>query len=781
MIQIIALRNFRDGSEKKYDKLVEIPVQIKSVEELFNGLHGILHHIPEKERWNLFYTVSNCNKEKRDFLSCSVIPFDIDGCKEAQLDSITSVVCSVLKVDHTKVGVVHSGNGLHVLVAIKKAITKKEDFRKLRPHYKELCHKINEQLKKAGLEGSADPSVFDPRRILRLPGTINRKPGKEEKIASLVCTLGEAQDWHLEDASGLPAVGKDEQVDKQRMNKFPRTEPAAVMEECLFLKQALEEAGKLNEPQWYAALSITARLEGGDKSAKEWSHEISKGHPGYSEEETDHKIEQALEASGPRTCESIGNIWEGCKECKHKGKITSPILIRSANSIATEFTGFHIHPISGRGKPIPVYEDLRKYFEREAPYIGLDNSGIVHAWNGRAYTPYGNLFIEEYAQKNFVPHATGSMVREFRTLVQRTNLRPMAWWQSTVKRKINFQNGYLDIDTMDFRPHTQEIGFRYVLPYDYSPQAKAPVFSKMLRSITGGDEGLQRVLLEFMGYALSSDDCWAQKALVLVGEGANGKSTLIKVLNELGGKGNYSCLTMDGINASEYNRQMLDGKLFNISEETPTKSMMNNSLFKSLTTGGEIQVRSPYKEPYFLENTAKLVFTCNELPDSQDNSFGYYRRLIIVPFSQKFTKDSPGFDPHISQKLMGELPGVFNMAMEGYKRLVAQQGFTDSKAVSETLEKYTVENDTVMFWVTENMNVYTNGGFEQHFTPLRELYSSYRFDTESLGRKPVNYQHFVRGLQRVLPDFPSRYSRQKTKEEGGYVRGLKGVGYHATV
>ncbi len=805
MIQIIGIRSFipkGETTEKKYDKIFEINPEIKSVKELFENIDTVLEQIPQEERWNIFYTVASCHSEEKEskngrrgfthrvFDESGVIAFDFDGVQnlEKYQDAYIEVISSCLGIDSSKTGIVASGNGLHFLIAVKHKIENKEFYKKNKQHYKAICSKLNKSLEAAGLPGKCDTSVFESRRILRLPGTINRKPNKPEKPCSLINPIRASQNFSLKELSGLPDVKKSEQIDAKVLKKYSNVDPKAVVEGCSFLKHAFKNPNDINEPQWYAALSITARLNDNTiKDGYEWSHELSKGHRDYNQEETDEKIEQALAASGPRTCTSIDTLWDGCKDCPNYQKVTSPILLRGKDTIPTEHTGFHNIPFNGKGKPTPNYKDLREFFERKHPYLGLAGSGMVHTWRKTHYEYFESLYLDQFSQEHFNPYAKENMRREFRNLVRATNLRPMEWWDNTTKKKINFQNGYFDINTREFRPHDKNIGFRYVLPYEYDENAKAPVFQKMLDTVTGEDEDTKKVLLEFMGYALSNDDCWAQKCLLLTGEGANGKSTFINVLCELAGEGNYSALSMEQINKSEYNRQMLDGKLFNVSEETPTKALLDNSLFKSLITGGEIQVRSPYKEPYFIKNRAKMIFTCNELPGSSDNTYGFYRRLLIVPFDKVFTKDSKGYDPHIGKKLSAELPGIFNLAIRGYYRLVENQKFTDCKKIKESIEQYEQENDTVLFWAKESMVVYTNGGFNEHFAPIQELYDAYKFDTERQGRKPVTFINFSRSISRLREEiwggisYQERYGK-KTVELGNrktQVRGLRGIGYQS--
>lgn len=797
MLQILGLRTFvpkGQTQEKKYDKIFDINSPPGSVKELFQSLDVVLAQIPEKEHWNLFYTVANCHSEEKDredgkrgfthrvFDEVGTVAFDLDGIEHKYRDQYIETVCRVLQVDPKKTGIVNSGNGLHFLIGLRRAATTKDWYKKKAHHYKALCVKINKALETEGIPGKADPSVFEPRRILRLPGTVNRKPDKPEKKAELINPIGASQAFNFAELSGLPDVNKDEQLDQKILRRYPNVDCPAILDGCLFLKHCKDKPGDIDEPQWYAALSVTARMKDHEgKDGYAWSHELSQGHPKYSHEETEEKVNQALEASGPRTCESIGKIWDGCRECPNFQKVTSPILIKGEGTIGTEHTGFHNIPWDGKGKPTPNFEDLKTYFERDRPYLGLGGSGMVHVWNNTHYDYMENLYLDQFAQTHFNPSAKEHMRREFRNLIRSTNLRTIDWWEHTTRRKINFLNGYFDIDKQELRPHDPDLGFRYALPYEHDSSARAPTFEKMLALVTGGDEPSMKVLLEYMGYALSNDDCWAQKCLMLTGDGANGKSTFVNVLCMLAGDKNYAALNIEQINKSEYSRQLLDGKLFNVSEETPTKALLDSSTFKSLVTGGEVQVRSPYKEPYFIRNRAKLLFTCNGLPGSPDNTFGFYRRLIIIPFDQTFTRDTAGYDPHIGKKLEDELPGIFNLAMEGYMRLKENQAFTQCDKIKDTLNNYQAENDTVLFWAMENLVVYTNGGFTDHFAPLRELYDNYKYDTESQGRRPVNFIEFSKSLSRLGGDFwqgipfQERHARQRS-DTGSRPWGLKGIG-----
>jgi len=776
MIQILGLRKFtpkdKPDTEKTYDAFHDKHWRAKSVPDLFKNITKYIEMIPERDRWNIFYTVAHCNEGKRDFKSLGVIAFDIDNVPKEQIDKTIEVVLRRIKLNKVEVGIVDSGHGLHFIVGLKSPKAK-IFYKNTKPHYKALADSINRDMEAAGLKGRTDTSVFEPRRILRLPMTINRKPGKQDAWCRLLQPLIKPVDFDIVELSGLPLVKAKDQLETK---KLPLVDPPSVMQGCEFLKYCKKNPNDISEAQWYAALSITARLNGKDeKDGYEWSHELSKGYNGYDPDETDQKIEQALQASGPRTCDNINGLWDNCGTCPNHQKITSPILIRGEDCIPTETNGFHYHPADGKGKPTPAYDDLRRYFERETNYKGLGGSGMVHVWKNKHYQYLENRFLSQYAQEKFDPKATMSKRRELVDLVTSTNLKPMDWWATSPRRKINFQNGYFDLDDMEFKAHSPSIGFRYVLPYKFDSEAKAPVFKNMLADVTGGNQKLQDVLLEFMGYALSSDSCWIHKALVLVGDGANGKSTFVNVLRNLAGIGNYTSFSIDHLNKSEYNRQLLDGKLFNVAEETPTKALMDSSLFKLLVGGGEVQVRSPYKEPYFFRSSAKYLFCCNALPDALDTSMGFLRRFIIVPFDQTFTAESGNFDPFIEDKLKEELPGIFNMCMEGYKRLKEQGDFTASDEIKKQVREYQLDNDTVLAWFDESVVVEPNGGFDEHFSPMMDLYLNYRYYIESRGKKPINMNRFSRRLFKLIPNYDKHYRIKKMNKKT--TRGLQGVRY----
>jgi P4 family phage/plasmid primase-like protien len=772
MIQILGLRKFIDqkdgptkGKEVTYDAFHDKNWRAHSVALLFDDLDKRINQVPTDERYNLFYTLANCGTGKRQFVSQSVLAWDLDGIDRERLNEYLIVVLDVLKLQTTDVAAVASGNGLHVIVELQRVIDSKDFFKTNRPHYGAVCTQINAALAAAGLPGKTDVMIFDARRILRLPNTINRKAGKPETQSRLLFSHLHPVDFSLERLSGLPTVKAGDTMSEKVMRRFKKTDDAAVMSGCEFLKYAKENAATLTEPEWYKVLTITSRLEDGVKI----SHEISEDHPTYSREATDAKIEQALAATGPYKCKSINDAWGKCTSCAYFGKVESPIMIVGAGHVATENTGFH-HVITkkdGSESFKPDVDGLRQFFKRETKYRVLADTRIVYVWTGTHYEAMGDASIEGYAYDHFDPKVSVTRCQEFRKLVGVTEIVPVEWFEDTTNRKANFLNGYYDFDKKDFLPHDPDIGFRTVLPFDFDPRADAPHYRAMLDRVTSGEKATQDLLNEFGGYVVGGDRYWLHKAIVLVGEGANGKSTWLNVLKAVVGKGNYSSIGMRDLQQSEYYKQMLDHKLVNISEEMPRNSLFDTSLFKALTSGLEIPVRTIFKEPYDIRNKAKMVFTCNDLPESRDASHGFFRRLLFVPFKNKFEQGSDDYDPFIEEKLNTELPGIFNEFLNGYERLVKARRFSTCESVEKTKADYWDEVDVVGSWVRENVKFYPVDSSAGKFVFFSDLYQEWCEAMRVSGERLVTKNTFSKQLRRVVTDYDERHKVARVDKKLG--------------
>lgn len=265
---------------------------------------------------------------------------------------------------------------------------------------------------------------------------------------------------------------------------------------------------------------------------------------------------------------------------------------------------------------------------------------------------------------------------------------------------INFQNGTLNILTDTLEKHNPNHFFRYMLPYDYDIHADCPMFMKYLNRVIP-DKGCQDVLAEYIGW-LFIPDLKLEKVLFLHGSGCNGKSVFVQIVEALLGKENISHESLSDMcgESGDRSRANLSGKLLNTCSDVAPNAFAGD-IFKRIASGEPISTRQLYKDMCTLTSYAKMIFCLNELPKTNDNSGGYYRRFLIVPFTAQIPKKE--IDPKLAEKIIDvELPGIMNWVLKGRERVMRNQSFTDSMVCNRALDEYRYgrkKKDKPKFWL----------------------------------------------------------------------------------
>ena len=773
MLQYRRIKTFIPKGQEhpvKFDEALTPNIQYNSLDDFIANHEKDILQVPETERVNVYCTVNHViegvDKRVDSWKEQDIIFFDVDDVTEAdklRFREYLDVIAPLCSTKPENLVAITTGSGFHILLALKKPIKDKDYFTKHKIHYSVLCSRINDKFKKAGLTGSMDAQVFAPNRMYRAPHSIWEKFGQKKQV-----TLSHAPnkvtpvDFDLKKASGLPDLEPKDQMTNEELT-YIKVDNASVEKSCKFLKYTKENQAKVTEPQWYAMLSVIGRLDKG----KDKVHEYSKKHPTYSPEVTDRKLEQALKLSGPRTCNNIQTLWQGCEKCPFYKKVKSPIAIKGKDFIATAHSGFHM--LNAKGGLIPQYDDLKKFYSKKKPYINAN--GEHFRFLDEHWQFQEDVYIDNFAEEHFSPPARNQMAAEFRGKIKRTELKKPQWFADSTNRLINLNNGVLNIDSGELEKHSPKYGFKYRLHYDYDPEAKCPKFRELLKNITKDDVQLQMVLMEFIGYALSGDRPIAQKALILTGSGSNGKSTFLNVCKELLGQG----VTYLGVSdfKNQFHLQMLDGSLLNIMEEVPKYSEGTFwEIYKNIVVGGSVTVAAKGKQPYSISPKAKLIMACNELPKGANINDGYFRRPILVPFNAVFKASDKGFNRNIDQEIIEtELPGVLNICLNAYKNLKKNRyEFTKSETADEAMEAYKTDMDSVRRWCLENLEIRESRGVEaeeradgwlmtkggETFAIVREMYANYKSECEAGGEKPVALGVFGKRQRAALKDMEKK-------------------------
>ena len=310
---------------------------------------------------------------------------------------------------------------------------------------------------------------------------------------------------------------------------------------------------------------------------------------------------------------------------------------------------------------------------------------------------------------------------------------------------INLKNGTFEITPQGTRlkPFDRSDFITYQLPFEYNPQAKAPLFEQYLNRVLP-DKERQRILAEYLGFVFikhGSKSLKEEKALILYGTGANGKSVFFEIVNALLGIENVSSFSLQSLtNDNGYFRAKLANKLVNYASEINGK--LETAVFKQMVSGEPVEARLPYGEPFILKQYAKLIFNVNELPKDVEHTNAYFRRFLIIPFDVTIPPHEQ--DKNLHTKIIeSELSGVFNWVLDGLNRLLEQKRFSHCEAALQAVEQYKNESNSIKLFLDEN-------GYKQSptlYRLIKELYPEYRNFCHEDGMTAFKKVNFSKQLQ----------------------------------
>ena len=309
--------------------------------------------------------------------------------------------------------------------------------------------------------------------------------------------------------------------------------------------------------------------------------------------------------------------------------------------------------------------------------------------------------------------------------------------------KIVFTNGTYNIDTFTFERDkfykwdmvTNSFGF------EYDETAKCDLYVKYLNETFLQEQELNDIINEMMGYCLLND-CRYEKAFVMYGDGATGKSVLLKLISSMWGKENCSHIPFDRL-SEPFLRATMYGKRINFTSELEN-NISNSAYFKAMVSGEEVDAQFKFQNTFTFANTAKMIFAMNNLPTISDKTDGIYRRFIMIPFNNKIAEENR--DVHLIDKLIAERSGIMNMVLEGLKRLKTNGVFTIASTSEELKAEYRESNS--MCSVNEFVKDECNVG-EEYTVDCAELYDSYSNYCKQFGFKPVNNVNFGKRLVKI--------------------------------
>ena len=290
---------------------------------------------------------------------------------------------------------------------------------------------------------------------------------------------------------------------------------------------------------------------------------------------------------------------------------------------------------------------------------------------------------------------------------------------------ISTPEGVYDLRIGPFRPKPHK-------PEDYitkmtacSPSFKGKdIWEESLNKIFSNNKELIRYVQQSCGLA-AVGAVYVEMMLIAHGEGGNGKSTfwntILKVFGDYGGTLNSDNLFVNNCKSSRFEKAFLKGKRLIISSENEQGARLNDGMIKQLCSTDRIKGEKKFKDEFDFTPSHTMILYTNHLPKVTTGDDGTWRRLKVIPFTNKFTgkDDTKNYSEYLFDNCKEY---ILFWVMEGAKIVIDNKfHIEEPNVVLEACKRYKNEND----WLHQFINECCKLG-EEEKVGSGELYQKYR-------------------------------------------------------
>ena len=341
---------------------------------------------------------------------------------------------------------------------------------------------------------------------------------------------------------------------------------------------------------------------------------------------------------------------------------------------------------------------------------------------------------------------------------------------------LNLQNGTFSLKSGLLQAHDPDDLITKLAGTRLDPMAKCPRWVTFLDKIMAGNQALVAFLRRAVGYTLTGSTR-EQVLFFLYGTGANGKTTFLNVIKAL--MGEYArplraeALMVKRGGGEPFELAGLKGARFVPTSEIMPGRSVAEGLVKLITGEDAITARHLYKDFFEFEPEFKIWLAANEKPTIKGQDNAIWRRIRLVPFTVTIPEEKR--DKELTAKLLEELPGILNWALEGC-RIWQEEGLMPPEEVIAATEEYRDEMNLVRDFLDEKCEFKP-----AHTVTVAALYSGYckwcdsnnvpsadrltkvQFGRqvearEDVGKDRSNRQRVWRGVGLVADDTPLPFS-----------------------
>lgn len=270
-----------------------------------------------------------------------------------------------------------------------------------------------------------------------------------------------------------------------------------------------------------------------------------------------------------------------------------------------------------------------------------------------------------------------------------TNLAPVRDGQLNLDLGdiVVFQNGVLNLTTMELSPHRRDLFTTNIMPYEWEPAEPCPQWLAFLSDAFSGDAERSALLQEWFGYMLTKDYHW-QKIMLLLGGPRSGKGTIGRTLSALAGRHNFSGGHLSAFASDSFLAGLRTKPVLFIGDAAkkvpPSKVNEVVERIKSVSGNDEINFDRKFLSALSEALPTRITVAANSVPQLFDDSGALASRMLLLTFDKSHLGAE---DLQLGDKLQSEIRGIAAWAVEGLHRLRASGRFTQPQACEEEVRE----------------------------------------------------------------------------------------------
>ena len=408
---------------------------------------------------------------------------------------------------------------------------------------------------------------------------------------------------------------------------------------------------------------------------------------------------------------------------------------------------FKSYPLNDTGNAERFYDYFGEYFK-----FNKDNN-VFMFWNGKTWTKDVKGFVRKYANKLIdvlkqeIAHTTekleeaskkgeeGAAEVSLLEKVQKAQLDNMKRVSNkagkdamlselhelhdfpvvnsefdTQERLLNTDSGVVDLTTGTILPFDR----KYMLSKNTNCKVDfttPKVWLKFLHDIfkrPNADETEEIIdtIQMALGEALTGRTN-KEHLFILYGNGSNGKSTFMRVVNDIFGDYGTSInsdmlvQTNSSSQSNEFSLSALLGARMVSTSETAEGKRLDEVIIKKMLGGEKITAQFKYGQPFNFMPTFTPLMSTNNKPIIRATDFGTWRRIFFIPFLNTFTEETK--DVEMPQKLAAEAAQILGWMIQGAVKLYKEykDKLPKPKCLEEALSDYKKELDVIVAFIND--------------------------------------------------------------------------------